>query len=115
MRKKTPQKHCRGNTKNKKQKWCKRKEVRKAVECVRQGENTGKGERCQGGGDLHRSKHQRAVVMGLDHPSGLAGSPLRPSCARFAWWNGCTDRLIGQTETEVGVMINAVGTICWKH
>lgn len=66
--------------------------MRKAVECARDKARTQ--EREEGvrvAGDLRRSKHERAAVMGPDHPSRLAGSPLGPACAGSARWNGCTD------------------------
>lgn len=81
------------------------------MERVRQGENRGKKGRCQGGGDRRMSK--RAVVMGLDHPSGLAEGPLRPDlhAGMDAQMNKWKDRW----RQKSGVMIRAAGTMCWKH
>lgn len=56
---------------------------------------------------------QRAVVMGLDHPSGLAEGPLRPDlhAGMDAQMNKWKDR----RRQKSGVMIRAAGTMCWKH
>lgn len=54
------------------QDWCKGRQVNKSEKCVGQGESTEKEEGVRAAGTLKKPKHGRAVVIGLDHPSGLA-------------------------------------------
>lgn len=78
-----------------------------SVECCRRGENRGKSGLSGWWGP------QRAVVMGPDHPSGLAESPLRPGlhAGMDARMNKWSDR---RRQKSSGI-IRAAGTVCWKH
>lgn len=54
---------------------------------------------------------QRAVVMGPDHPSGLAESPLRPGV--HAGMDARMNKWKDRRRQKSSVIVH--GTMCWKH